>query len=252
MEELPIGYSLKPDLEYENLFWTQILGDHMMILMAALAPEEQKYIARANELKNEADELRESQTDDLETLEDFVERVRQFKHELLAKRLSNGVKLGLPPTFINHMINELEEYQKVLLQKPSDIFGQNKLWLRDAAGHADALISDLDSEETEKRKLLKKIKKHFMQLESKSKEIKGYYRSSSPVRLVQRLTAHSIKHIKEFVDQLEELSELMGQGVLLSRLSPLILDHMVREEAYYLYKMGEIDYRDRAIQDRVE
>ena len=74
---------------------------------------------------------------------DLTANLREYKLNLLDRVLFGQIKLGLTPTFINHMVNELEEYFKILIVlmegKPVPKYAplhHDLLWLTDAAGHA--------------------------------------------------------------------------------------------------------------------
>ena len=83
-----------------------------------------------------------------------VIKLREFKLELLRKHLIGKIKIHLSPTFFNHMINELEEYLRILKHlKAGQVppvyheLHHHLLCLLDAAGHSDAISSNLDSYE---------------------------------------------------------------------------------------------------------
>src|SRR5689334_7365311 len=44
----------------------------------------------------------------------YTEELRNFKLHLLSRHLTSEVAIHLPPTFLNHMLNELDEYGRVL------------------------------------------------------------------------------------------------------------------------------------------
>lgn len=64
---------------------------------------------------------------------------------------SRSLKNKFTPTFISHMLNELEEYEKILLHLQRtghlpevNIVELHKLWLSDIVGHLDTIKSKLD------------------------------------------------------------------------------------------------------------
>lgn len=83
-----------------------------------------------------------------EALTQFI----NFKRTLLAKLMKCDIELGIPPSFLNHMINEALEYYRVLCFFDKTIPFNNvlenirlhKVWLPDASGHASAIAADLD------------------------------------------------------------------------------------------------------------
>jgi hypothetical protein len=76
--------------------------------------------------------------------------IRDFKLDLLRRHLIGNIKTHLPPTFFNHMVNEVEDYLGILqflIQKqaplPQHPIRLHLLWLDDAA----AITANLDETE---------------------------------------------------------------------------------------------------------
>ena len=87
-----------------------------------------------------------------------VEQLRRFKLHLLGRHLTGTLSAALSPTFFNHILNELEEYQRILAYQlteetptPFHPVHYHLLWLSDAAFHCVAIVSTLDG--VEKRHL---------------------------------------------------------------------------------------------------
>lgn len=148
------------DALYEHRFWLQILGDHCRFIFTALSPKEKADIAIAERLMNRfdvlLDEARRSNTStNISNLtheaNGATQELRNFKLNLLKRQLEGKVDILLTPSFINHMVNELEEYQRILKSllegKGVPLFHPlhyDMLWLQDAYGHAASLAADLD------------------------------------------------------------------------------------------------------------
>ena len=77
-----------------------------------------------------------------------VAELKKFKLSLLEKSLFKKIKFHLSPTFMNHMVNELEEYQRILSffkkeETPpiNHELHHHLLWLQDASGHAGVKVT---------------------------------------------------------------------------------------------------------------
>ncbi|MEH7180510.1 DUF2935 domain-containing protein [Neobacillus vireti] len=104
---------------FEHRFWLQILGDHSRFIYEALAPVQKAEIEQtANFIHTFNTLLDQSNSSELTQLtaeaEVEVLKLRKFKLALLRKHLVGKIKIHLSPTFINHKVNELEEYVRIL------------------------------------------------------------------------------------------------------------------------------------------
>ncbi|GMK44321.1 DUF2935 domain-containing protein [Paenibacillus glycanilyticus] len=242
---------------YEHRFWLQILGDHGRFILNTLSPVESNDIKLANYFITAFDQLLEyarqssSETDCLSISRQALEltiELRSFKLSLLERALLGKVKIMLTPTFLNHMVNELEEYLRILKElvagKPVPVFDalhHDFLWLPDAAGHAAAIGSDLDFVEKPLIKQTQLFEERFNQLYLKSIEMAGYMRTElKDFPAFRRLHKEVDVEMKLFVAFLKELEELEVTDEVLDRISPLMPDHMMREECYYLTKLAQL------------
>ncbi|GJM78371.1 hypothetical protein HMSSN139_08670 [Paenibacillus sp. HMSSN-139] len=82
--------------------------------------------------------------------------------------MAGEIKIQLGPTFINHMVNEVEEYIRVLkfLQKGEipPIYHElhhHLVWLLDAAGHAGAIDDNMDRIEKKMKEKKRGIHEEF-------------------------------------------------------------------------------------------
>jgi hypothetical protein len=178
--------NLERSARFEHRFWLQILGDHSRFIYEALAPVQKEEIEIASTFIRVFDTLlNRAKTSDLEPLtieaESEVIKLREFKLELLRKHLIGKIKIHLPPTFINHMVNELEEYLRILNHlKDGQVppiyheLHHHLLWLLDAAGHSDAISSNLDGVERKLREKSKAFTKSFDNFYLKAVELAGY------------------------------------------------------------------------------
>ena len=240
---------------FEHRFWLQILGDHARFIYNALAPVELKDIAIAHSFINQYDQLlgqaRMKGVTNLAQLNkqayDLTANLREYKLNLLDRVLLGQIKIGLSPTFINHMVNELEEYFKILIVliegKPVPMYAplhHDLLWLSDAAGHAAIIAMDLDVVEKRLIKKSKQFEKNFNEFYLKAIELTGYLRTlKTHYPSFRKYHTDVNMEMSIFMTFLKEIEELGLSAELLSRINPLVPDHMYREECYYLLKLSQ-------------
>ncbi|WP_108991362.1 DUF2935 domain-containing protein [Paenibacillus agaridevorans] len=241
---------------FEHTFWLQILGDHSRFIYNALSPKELQDIRKASQFIFVFDQLLKQARDAMasDASEDFTNHaleatteLRTFKLDLLDRLLLGQVSIALSPTFINHMVNELEEYLRILISlregKGVPVFPSlhhDLLWLPDAAGHAGAIAADLDGVEKRLIERSQKFEKHFNDYYLKAIELVGYFRTlREQYPALKRFHADVDLEMKVFMTFLKEIEELELSEELLSRIDPLMPHHMYREECYYLLKLSE-------------
>lgn len=242
---------------FEHRFWLQILGDHSRFLFNTLSPKETADIQTAQRFIREFDHLLQQaqtiQSDHaLQALNQqaytFATQLHEFKLNILQRLLVGKITIGLTPTFINHMVNELEEYLRILTSllegKPVpqfDAIHHDFLWLPDASGHAAAISSDLDFVEKRLIRKSQAFEEHFQQFYMKSIEMAGYMRTQlRDFPAFRRFHTEIDMEMKMFRAFLKELEELELSAEVLDRISPLMPDHMLREECYYLLKLAQL------------
>ncbi|WP_053368052.1 DUF2935 domain-containing protein [Bacillus sp. FJAT-27245] len=236
----------------EHLFWLQILGDHARFIHEALTPVQTREIRESSRFIQVFDTLlaqaRTANPMQLAgTAEAEVLRLREFKLDLLREHLAGKIKIHLPPTFINHMVNELEEYARILKHlRAGEIpplyheVHHHLLWLLDAAGHSGAISSNLDSVEKRLKEKSDTFTKHFEQFYLKAVEMAGYLRTNlKEFPALARFNTEAKLEIVLFQQFLEEIEELRLSKEALGTFAPLMADHMFREECYYLMKLSE-------------
>ncbi|WP_276357968.1 DUF2935 domain-containing protein [Cohnella caldifontis] len=250
MEEVRAGSAL-----FEHRFWLQILGDHSRMILNSLSPKETEDIRKAQTFVGTFDALlaqarNASEGADLTALnrEAYAQAgaLRAFKLDLLARHLFGRANNMLTPTFLNHMVNELEEYLRILQAliagRPApefDTLHHDFLWLPDAAGHAGVIAADLDMVEKRLIRKSKHFMKHFEGFYLKAIEMAGYLRTNvRDFPAFRRFHRDVDLEIRLFVAFLSELEEAELSAEVLDRISPLIPDHMMREEWYYITKLA--------------
>ncbi len=243
------------NFRFELLFWLQIMGDHARFIKSSLQVGDNNLVMIAANFIQLFDKMLDKarQGNDIEPGGEMVSEIttgvisfREFKQELLSDRLRNLPVTSLTPTFYNHMLNELERFLAVLTVGTPDgaakesVLGEHLLWSLDASGHAAALACDLDKVEYGLRSEAELFLTRFDELYIKAVELTGYCRSNPPAVLpvLEAYNVEIVKIMQDFMGYLEELKEKILRDRVLSRLSPLIPDHMYREECYYLHKIA--------------
>lgn len=243
-------------MKFEHTFWLQIMGDHSTFILDSLSPSELKDIDTAKKFRNDFNLLLgEARTlsglEHAGMLTDKAERLtnnlKKFKLSLLERLIFKNVKIHLSPTFLNHMVNELEEYERILRyfkkeEAPpiSHELHHHLLWLLDASGHAGAIKDQLDATEKVLRKTSGEFNKQFDHLYLKAVELAGYMRTQVyQFPALQRMNREVKLEIETFQMFLEEILELDISEQVLGTFPALMADHMFREECYYLTKLAE-------------
>lgn len=240
---------------FEHRFWLQVLGDHARFIHDRLAPKERREIRQARHFIDTFDRLlaaaKTSTARELAGLtrsaDYYARAIRSFKLKLLRRQLKKEISLGLPPSFINHMVNEVEEYLRILsfllrgeVPPPLHPIHHHLIWLPDASGHAAAVRDNLDPVEKRLKKKSDDFAKHFEQFFVKATEMAGFLRTRlTRFPALDRFNRQVGAELILFRKLLEEIEELELDAETLSTLNPLLADHMAREECYYLIKLAE-------------
>jgi hypothetical protein len=242
---------------FEHRFWLQILGDHARFIYNSLSPKEVTDIQKAKTFIQAFDQLlaqaravqSETEAATITTaVYPLTIEFRNFKLDLLQRNLFGKIAISMTPTFLNHMVNELEEYLRILTElaagRPVPVFDaihHDFLWLPDASAHAGIIAGDLDIVEKRWIQKSQQFEVHFQQLYTKSIEMAGYMRTQlKDFPAFRKLHTEVNLEMKLFVAFLNELEQLEVTAELLDRISPLIPDHMMREECYYLTKLAHL------------
>lgn len=241
---------------FEHHFWLQVLGDHSRFILNALSPKETVSINKANKFIILFDNLLERSRNTLSMEElaklnyeayDAAMKIREFKLYLLTRSITGKIDISLPPTFFNHMLNELDDYifiLKALIEGETVVqrdLHLHLLWLPDGAGHAAAIAARLDDTEKELIKKSRAYEKIFTNLYLKAIEFNGYTRTGiRDFPALRRLSEDADEKMTCFKEYLKELERGVMKKKILSILSPLVPNHMFREECYYLTKLSMV------------
>lgn len=241
---------------FEHRFWLQILGDHARFIYGALVPSEKQHIQTAQPFIRVFDQLlehaRTSLSDEAllelsKQADQYANELRQFKLELIREHLTNRMTIHLTPSFLNHMVNELEEYTRILtyltkgeVPPITHVVHHHLLWLTDAAGHAGAINSSLDATEQQLKDKTSEFTWTFNHFYLKAIEMAGLLRAYiEEFPALKRFNNQVEIEMKVFKEFLRELEEMELKGAILDTFSALMADHMAREECYYLIKLAQ-------------
>ena len=250
-----VGLGYLEDVKFEQRFWMQVFGDHARFFLDTLAAEEKEELQQAQYFKEEYDKWYDRSNnittsnvkEHLKATRTLTEKFRELKLSIIRKHLTGDITINLPPTFINHMVNELDEYLNVLqyLEKGESppIFHElhhHLVWLLDAAGHAQGINDSVDMlEQKVKGKSIEFVDK-FKDFYIKAVELAGYLRANvESFPALERMNAQVKVEIELFKIFLHEIKELELSDKLLGTFSALMADHMAREECYYLMKLAQ-------------
>jgi hypothetical protein len=242
---------------FEHTFWLSVLRDHTEFIYMSLGPDEQREIATAKAMHQEAialfektGQLKNASVEDVRTFTltaiEYTKRVLQFKQYLLDRTLACRITLHLSPTLIDHMVREGQEYLNILhmLLQGRELTGaqlaihEANLWLPDASGHAAAIRSGVDPQEDDIFEAAHNWKVQFDDLTIHLAEIQTKLRSEIRwVPSLKRLMEMTTEQITLFRGFLCHLEETLAECRALSTLKPLMMDHMAREAAYFLEKL---------------
>lgn len=244
-------------------FWTRIMRDHALFQYTALSPRETETIDKTQHFYGLFDGLHQNASElppelNPEVIPNLlaenktaVVQFTQFKKTLLEKLMSRRIELAMTPTFLNHMINEAMEYYRFLciadeslrVNKVLENIRLHKVWLPDASGHAKYVASQLDGVEAEYFNAAVDFMRGFDEAFKKANEMYLMYeRTTQRNGELANFNAETAMLMNNFTAFLETIERLKKECKLFTTgtFNPLILDHMLREERYYLEKVKSI------------
>ncbi|MZP28156.1 DUF2935 domain-containing protein [Heliobacterium undosum] len=239
---------------FEHRFWLQILGDHARFIYTGLAPDETQEIQRARHFIMEFDRLLQAARQagpetDLQELNQRAQReaqeIRAFKLHLIRRHLTEPIKINLPPTLFNHMVNEVEDYLRILRFllagqcPPLSLPHLHLLWLSDASGHAAMIAAGLDPVEKPLIDSSMIYETRFDMLYKKAVALAGFMRTGlRDFPSLDYFNRQVQQEINAFTAFLQEVEATRRTKEVLGFVLPLVPDHMAREECYYLIKLS--------------
>lgn len=249
---------LKVDLQPLDHYhvWLRILQDHMMFIYERTKVHADKALQYFNLLDSLKNTVAEDAVGGIaqfnDNVIDAVETVRNFKREILSELLAGDRTVLLPPTFLSHMLSELEHFRFVIYymrvhgeMPPVHHLNEHKLWLLDIEGHLQSIEDTLDPVDKLLRKRLTKQKKMFGKLHMKALEFIGYIKHGveGGNQLLQ-IDNESRDAVILYLNLVNEIRQLRSDNLALGVIDEGMLLHMIFEEIYYLRQLqqGTHDY----------
>jgi hypothetical protein len=236
-------------------FWSGIMKDHSDFILTNLSSKEIELIKNAKYFKDEFSEIHTSSKEN--TTEEFINKVTSllssfidFKIYILQRLLTSNIEFNLPPTFVNHMINEAIAFYTELqgIQKQNaindieEIIKLHQLWLPDASGHASSIATLLDPTEMLDINEAKKFANDFNDLSIKINELSKMYERTDAINDALKYLNEQVRmKIADFIYFLSRIRELTIHSKILGVVKPLYPDHMIREEQYYLSSLQHLN-----------
>ncbi|MCL2285352.1 MAG: DUF2935 domain-containing protein [Firmicutes bacterium] len=230
------------------LFWTYILAEHAMFQANAFSYKEEKYIAEAEKFHNTFSiynqAISANRSIDLHALENDTVSFISFKKKIIADLLQHSVLINFSPSFINHMVNEADEFLSILRFGTCPAKTENptlyiKTWLADASGHASTLSAFLDLVETPTIRRAQSFENIFDNLGKKASEMSMIGENTQVNLNVELLKEEVTETLNDFIQfcittgQLLDKKQIMAAGALSSE----ITNHFVNEHHYFLHKI---------------
>lgn len=232
-------------LAQEVAFWRGILRDHAVFARDSLGPLEREAVAEAEALRVELEGRPEERP--LEATVEAAKALIAFQSQLLARLADCQLTIHLHATDLAHMIREAEQFLRAVgvLPQPampvSRLLHLHRFWLEDAAFHSTFLTGVLDFHEYLWRERFLQFERLLTHLFLKARHQRGVYErlGGQPFAAVDGLTEEADRAIGAHLRALERLEGLTARCEVEISASPLVADHMIREERHYLTKVSE-------------
>ncbi len=232
------------------------MDDHLFILLDALNFGEKDEIATAQSMIKTYNDLlarawgplTEAQLNQL-NLDAYnaTQEIRKFKLHILSRQLTGKIAIDIASGLTSRLINEAEYYMDILaayMQKKKYIIQPvqlHLLWLIDAAGHAEIIANGINYSNTDLKTKTLQYQKEFSDLYVRAMEMKGFLRIGvKDFPAFDQFNADVNQHLTDFTEYFVELNSKIIDNSVPSTVSTLVLDHMYREECYYLTELSKV------------
>ena len=249
----------------ENKYWLQTMGDHAMIIHDALSPNETEEIQTARGLIAQFDGLlqaaRSNISDDqskelnrraLKAAQD----IRRYILHILTRQLTDHIELIFSSALLNHMLNEIDEYIYILNMYQNDMpvnfhpLHLHLVYLLDALGHTTIIQNYVSFPFRDVREEAARYEHDFMILYNKAVEYTGYLRTDlKDFKALDQLNNDIYEKLRVFAEFSVDLMLKIRERSVLGPLNVLFLDHMYREECYYLMQLSSVTKSPRPVCD---
>lgn len=249
----------------ENKYWLQTMGDHVMIILDALSPNETEEIQAARGLITEFDgllqEARSNITDkQVKQLNGraikAAQDLRAFQLHIMTRQITGHIDLLFSSALLNHMLNEVDEYLYILQMLDKDLpinfhpLHLHLVYLLDGLGHTTIIQNYVSFPFRDIREHAAKFEHEFIILYNKAVEYTGYLRTGlNDFAALNQLNIDSYENMRLFAEFSVDLMLKIREKSVLGPLNTLFLDHMYREECYYLTKLSSVTKSPRPVCD---
>ncbi len=236
------------DINYINAFWSRIMKDHLKVLDERLAETEAAFHQRVHQLG----QLNVTQGNASTFLKDLI----KLKVDILDQEVNGSIKLAENPVTISDMLNEAHEYKRLVTGESSPARNPtnsepdiHKLWLNDIIGHLGIIICGLDgATSVDLRMRIKKMKKTFVVLRDENMAFIEYILNGVfPAAAYKKFNEKVIAETVIYLAVLEQLFALRKTNQVLGSLAPEFIDHMYREQCYYLVSLGVSEFKEKSL-----
>ncbi len=240
----------------DNQFWLQAMGDHAIIIYETLSPVETGEIQKAGDFislfNNLLANAREAIGDkDIEKLKECAQKAirdfRDFKLHILTRQLTGHIRIALPTAVINHMVNEADEYIYNLGLYTSNTIPQlhpihyDLVWILDALGHANLIQSYTSYPFNDLVEEAGSFAHKLSILYNRTMEFAGYLRTGLKNFIaLDQLHKEAFNQMRLFAEFFVDLELKISNKSIVVPLTVLFLDHMYREECYYLTRLASV------------
>ncbi len=230
-------------------FWLGILRDHTIFIYNSLGPSEKEAARRAESLRYIFENLMKNPGG--AAAGDAARATRElimFKTNLLARCLHCQVVIHLNPSDLNVMINEALEFFRILGELPplsqdraARLLHLMRLWIPDAATHSAMLYRVLDPDE---HKLLQELQNYewnfnLMFLKTILKT-QMYEKLAADFPSLYEMIPEARQSVESHIVLLNAMERRLESCTVENTGSPLMADHMLREERYFLNQLTQL------------
>lgn len=217
-------------MEYEIAYWSLIQGDHCRFIVDSLGKNEILQLEIFKDLQNAFDS-----DQSLENMQSLASDMFKALSNLLNEMSLKSVKIALSSSFIVHLIGETEQMISILSGNEQDL-NYAELCTVDSREHLLFTIGDMDPIfDSDTVRKLKKLEKKVNCLIDATRKV-SYINVDNNYSFL--LNEHIFHHCSEVLTMFANLRLKCMDATILGRVTVLALDHMYREECYYLGKLG--------------
>jgi hypothetical protein len=241
----------------DNQFWLQIMGDHTRFILNALSPKEpdeakqaERFIALLDGLLARSKEaLSDSQLKQLnQDAYQAAQEFRKFVLHLIRRQISEKLILSLRPSFLNHIVNDSEQYldrlslyinDHVSLLGPA---GVSLVWLLNTYINALTIEDGLDATAFDHNKQqAREFANTFLDLYFKAYVMNGLRRSGlNDFPALSSLNDDIEEQMIKFAEYIVDLITLMENRKVLGNITLLYLDNFYRQLCYYMTELSGV------------